>query len=151
MPAPTTMKEVIQNHNLVHLATIDNTGNPCVRVLSYAAGEEDNVLYFVTDRASRKVDQIRQNPWVGFAIDRDVQSLEEMATSKYIKGTAIATIIEDQEEMQKAMGFLLAKLPYLADLPGDPADLVGIRLTLQKVLVTDHTVGFGHTEEVDFP
>lgn len=150
MSARTTMNEVIQSHNVVHLATIDSTGDPCVRVLVYAAGEVDNVLYLLTHKESRKVTQIRRHPRVGFAIDRDAQSREEIAKSKYIKGKGTAVIIKDQDEMQKAMRALTARFPYLAEQPGDPADFVSIRLTLQEVIVSDHTLSFGHTDEVNF-
>lgn len=150
MPSLTTMKEVIRDHNLVHLATIDSAGDPCVRVLVYAAGKEDNVLYLLTHKESRKANHIRRNPRVGFAIDRDAQSKQEIAGSKYIKGKGIAEIIKDQNEMRQAMEALLARFPYLAEQPGDPADFVGIRLTLQEVIVSDHTISFGHTDKVNF-
>lgn len=149
MSAHTTMKEVIQGHNVVHLATIDSTGDPCVRVLVYAVGEVENVLYLLTHRESRKVTQIRRHPRVGFAIDRDVQSRQEIAKSKYIKGKGTAVIITDQDEMQKAMASLTARFPYLAEQPGAPADFVGTRLTLQEVIVSDHTISFGHTDEIN--
>ena len=151
MSARTTMNEVIRSHNVVHLATIDASGDPCVRVVDYAVGEEENVLYFITHKASRKVSQISTNPRVGFAIDRDAPSMEELAASKYIKGTATAAVINDSDEMKKAMGLLLAKFPFLADMPGDPSDFVCVCLTLRKVLVTDNTVSFDYTEEVNFP
>lgn len=151
MSARETMNEVIRNHSLVHLATVDASGDPCVRAVDFAAGEAENVLYFVTHKLSRKVAQISLNSRVGFAIDREAPTMEEIAAGKYIKGTATAAIIDDQDEMQKAMTLLLAKFPFLADMPGDPADFAVIRLTLQEVLVTDNTVSFGHTEEIDFP
>jgi hypothetical protein len=47
MSAKETMVEVIGSHNLVHIATIDSDGMPCVRGVDYAVGDKENILYFV--------------------------------------------------------------------------------------------------------
>lgn len=75
---------------------------------------------------------------------------EDLAKLKYIKGTGTATVIEDLEEMQKALGLLIRKFPFLAKLPGDPSDFVGIRVELKNVLITDNTIHFGNTEKVNY-
>lgn len=59
-------------------------------------------------------------------------------------------IIEDQDDMRKAMDALMARFPYLTEQPGDPAYFAGIRLTLQEVIVSDHLISFGPTENVGF-
>ena len=150
MSAEQTMKEVITTHNLMHIATVDEKGLPCVRGVDYAVGDPANVLYFITSKDSRKVAQLSSNNRVAIAIDRDCPGFEELAQLKYIKATGTASVIDTPDEMQKAMGLLLAKFPFLSDLPGDPADFVGIRVTLNQVLVTDNTISFGHTEQIDF-
>ncbi len=52
--------------------------------------------------------------------------------------------------MKLAFGLLLEKFPFLADLPGDPSDFAGVKIELKNVLVTDNTIEFGHTEEINF-
>lgn len=150
METKETIREVIQSHNLVSLATVDTDGLPCVRSVDFAPGEEENVLYVITHKASRKVQQIRDNGRIAFSIDHDCPTWKDLQNLKYVKGSGTAVIIEDPAEMQKAFGLLLQKFPFLKDLPGDPADFVGIRLELKTVLVTDNTIGFGHTETVEF-
>lgn len=150
MSALTTMKEVIQGHNVVHLATIDKAGDPCVRALVYASGDEDNILYLLTRDNSRKIEHIWQSPNIGFAIDRDVKSREELTSIKYIKGKGTAVIVSDRDDMQKALDALVAKFPFLAAHADNPADIVVIRLLLQEVIVSDHSIRIGHTEEVNF-
>ena len=125
-----TILEVLGSHNLVSLATVDSDGLPCVRSVDFVSGEEENILYAITHKDSRKVQQIRANG--------------------NVKGSGTAAIIEDPAEMQKAFGLLLQKIPFLKDLPGDPADFLGIRLEMKRVLVTDNAVGFGHTETVEY-
>ncbi len=150
MSAKETMLEVIKSHNLVHIATIDSNGLPCVRGVDYAAGNEENILYFVTKKDSRKIGHLVQNSNIAFAIDHDCPVWEDLAKLKYIKGTGTATVIEDPEEMQKAFGLLIQKFPFVAELPGEPSDFACIKVELKNVLVTDNTIEFGNTEEIIF-
>ncbi|MBT8352587.1 MAG: pyridoxamine 5'-phosphate oxidase family protein [Deltaproteobacteria bacterium] len=150
MPAKETMLEVIQSHNLVHIATIDPNGLPCLRGVDYAEGEPENILYFLTRKDSRKIGHLAQNNNIAFAIDHDCPAWEDMAKLKYIKGTGTATVIDDPEEMQKAFGLLMQKFPFLAELPGEPSDFAGVKVELKHVLVTDNTIDFGNTEEIKF-
>ncbi len=150
MSAKETVKEVVSGHNLVRIASLDTQGLPCLRSVDYAVGEAENILYFITQRDSRKVQQITDSAYVAFAIDHDCTSMEDLAALKYIKGSGTAALIQDPEEMQKAFGLLMQKFPYLKDLPGDPSDFVGIKVELKEVLVTDNTISFGDTQTVTY-
>ena len=145
-----TVNEVLNGHNLVRIATIDSGGAPCVRSVDYATGDSENTLYFITQKDSRKAQQIENNGNIAFAIDHDCPTWDDLQKLKYIKGTGTATLVEDPEEMQKALGLLMQKFPFLKDIPGDPSDFVGVKLELKEVLVTDNTIEFGHTETVNF-
>jgi nitroimidazol reductase NimA-like FMN-containing flavoprotein (pyridoxamine 5'-phosphate oxidase superfamily) len=142
------VKEILAAHNLVHIATTDSDGMPHVRGVDYAVSEKENVLYFITRNDSRKVRHITGNRNVAVAIDHDCPTWKELQAAKYLKGTATAAAVTDPEEMQKAFGLMVQKFPFLKDLPGDPSGSVAIRIELREVLVTDHTVGFGHTETI---
>ena len=150
MSAKETLKEVVEGRNLVHIATIDYNGAPCVRGVDYAVGDRENILYFVTRKDSRKVQQVTNNGNVAVAIDQDCPEWDDLQKLKYIKGTGTAKLIEDPEEMQKAFGLLMQKFPFFENLPGEPSDFVGIKVELKEVLVTDNTISFGHTEEVTY-
>jgi len=150
MSAKEKINNVVKNHNLVHIATVDENGLPCVRGVDYAAEDGANCLYFTTHRDSRKVQHIRNNSNVAFVIDRDSPSWEELQELIYIKGTGTASVIEDPEEIQKVFGMVIQKFPFLKDLPGEPADFVGVRIDFGEVLLTDNTIQFGHTETVNY-
>ncbi len=150
MTAKETMMDVIATHNLLHIATIDSNGLPCVRGVDYAAGSSENVLYFITQKDSRKVSHITQNSNIGFAIDNDCPVWEDLIQLKYIKGTGTASVVENPEEMQMVFGLLMKKFPFLANLPGDPSDFACIKVELKNVLVTDNAIEFGHIAEVNF-
>jgi len=144
------VRVIIDGHNLVHIATIDSNGMPCVRGVDYATDDSENILYFITRKDSRKVQQIKQNPNIAFAIDHDCPTWDDLQKLKYIKGTGMATSVENPEEMQKAFGLLMQKFSFLENIPGEPSDFSVIKLELNEVLVTDNTIGFGHTESVTY-
>ena len=148
MSAKETMNNVIKSHNLMHLATVDSDGLPCLRGVDFAVGDEENILYFITQKNSRKVRQINNNNNIAISIDHDCPSWEDLGKLKYIKGTATAKVIDNPEEAMKAFGLLQQKFPFLAELPGDPSDFVSIKVELKNILVTDNTIKFGYTEEL---
>jgi general stress protein 26 len=144
------INDVVMNHNLVHLATVDADGQPHVRGVDYAAEEGAGCIYFVTQKTSRKVQHIMGNQNISFVIDHDCPSWEMLQELIYIKGTGVANIVEDPEEMQKAFGLLMQKFPFLSELPGEPTDFVGVRIDFKEVLLTDNTISFGDTETVNY-
>lgn len=150
MSAKQTMTDVLKTHNLMHIATIDTSGMPSVRGVDFALGGKENILYFMTRKDSRKVAHLSGNSTVAIAVDHDCPTFEDLTALKYIKATGTAAVIDTPEEMQQAMGLLMDKFPFLSDLPGDPEDFVGIRVTLEDVIVSDNTIAFGHTEEISF-
>ncbi len=145
-----TIKEIVKNHNLMHIATVDSNGMPCVRGVDYVMGESENILYFMTHKDSRKVEQIRNNENVAIAIDHDCPEWDDLQKLKFVKGTGIATIIEDPGEMKKVVELLSEKFPFLNDIPGDPSDFRGMKVVLKEILLTDNTVSFAHTETVNY-
>ena len=150
MSARETADLVLQENNMVHLATIKADGTPAVRGVDFAAEEGAGCLYFMTGANSNKVAQIRANPNVAFAIDHDCPSWEMLQELKYIKGFGTAVIVEDMEETQKTVGLIMAKFPFLVNLPGEPTDFVAVRIDFKRVEVTDNTISFGQTEVVEF-
>lgn len=140
--------EVVKSHNLMSISTVDENGMPKARGVDYAMGEDESVLYFITHKMSDKVKEIKANNNVFVVIDHDCHSMEELVKLRYIKASGKAYIGETPEKIQKAFGLIIEKFPFLKDLPGDPSDFVGVRVELDRALLTDNTVQFGHTEEI---
>lgn len=144
------IKEVIKNHNLMCISTIDENGMPKARSVDYAIGEDESVLYFITNKATDKIKEIKNNNNVYVVIDHDCSSMEELQQLKYIKASGKAYIAETSEETQKTFMHILEKFPHLKDLPGDPSDFVGLRVELDEVILTDNTVHFGYMEDISY-
>lgn len=142
--------DVLKNHNLLCLATIDENSMPKARSVDYAMDKDESVLYFVTNKCTDKVKEIEKNNNVYVVIDHDCSSMEELQNLRYIRATAKAYICDTPTEIQKIFGILLQKFPYLKDLPGDPSNFIGIRVELEKVTLIDNTVHFGYTERITY-
>lgn len=84
MNSKETIQEVVNDHNLVHIATIDSDGFPCVRGVDYAVGDSENILYFITRKDSRKVQHIKNNGNVAIAVDHDCAGWDDLQKLKYI-------------------------------------------------------------------
>jgi len=138
--------EVLTKHNLMHIATIDEQGNPKVRGVDFAVGDQENEVYFFTRRDSNKVRHISNHNRVSIAIDHDCPSMDDLKALQYIKATGKAETIETQEEGQKAMGLLISKFPFLAEIPGDPKDMVCVKVVMDEIILVDNTLSFGHEE-----
>ncbi|GAB4346165.1 MAG: hypothetical protein Kow0089_23410 [Desulfobulbaceae bacterium] len=144
------IQHVIDSHNLMHIATVDAAGAPHVRGVDYVGGDEENTLLFITNRASRKIEHIRNNPAVSVAIDRDCPEWEELAKLQYIKGSGTAEILEDPQDVQDVFSRLVVKFPFFKDFPVDAAQFVAVRVRLQEVYLTDNTISFGHTDTIRY-
>lgn len=140
-----TMIEVLKNHNLMHLATVDKDNLPHVRGIDYAIDEENNI-YFITAKNSRKIVHLMQNQNISFSIDHDCPEFSDLLALKYIKGTGVARIVNTPEEIQKGFGLVLQKFPYLENLPGEPSDYLVVTIKMIDIYVTDNTISFGNTE-----
>lgn len=142
------IKKIVESHELLRLATVDENGMPKVRSVDYAVDKEDeSVLYFMTFKQTNKVNELRKNNNVHVVIDKEAGSIEGLAQILYFKASGKAYEVNTQEEVQKAMGLIIEKYPYLSDLPGDPSMMTVFRIELDKVVVTDNSVEFGYMEE----
>ncbi len=149
------MKEKIQNilqkHELLRLGTLDANGFPNVRSVDFAVDPQDeSKIYFTTFTATNKVKEIAADNRVYVVVDDAAHTIEELSQIQYIRGTGEAFQVATPEEMQKAMGLLMTKYPFLKDLPGDPSMMSVYRIEMKEVKVTDNSLGFGHMDVVTY-
>lgn len=141
------IRKIVDGHLLMRIATVNEENFPKVRSVDFAADEEkESILYFMTFKNTDKTKEIANNNNVHIVIDKDAESMEELGKILYLKATGKAYPVESQDEIQKAMGLIMQKYPYLSNLPGDPSMMALYRVELGKVTVTDNGVSFGHNE-----
>lgn len=144
------VREIIKGHNLMHISTVDSKGMPKSRGVDFVSGESENILYFITQKNSGKVKEIKNNANVFAVIDHDCVNMEELNKLKYFKASGTAEIIEKPEGIQTVFAKILQKFPFLKGLPGDPSAFVAVKVILKEINITDNTVKFGHTETINY-
>jgi general stress protein 26 len=150
MDSKEKVREIIKGHNLMHISTVDSKGMPRSRGVDFVGGESENILYFMTQKTSSKVKEIKNNPNVFVVIDRDCPNMEALIKVKYLKASGKAEVIENPEGIQKVFGILLQKFPFLKDLPGDPSAFVAVKVVLKEITIMDNAVQFGHSETINY-
>ena len=144
------VKEIVENHTLMCMATVDGNGLPKARSVNFAVGNDESVLYFITYKTTNKVNELKKNNNVYIVINNEGKTMQELANLKYLKASGKAYLCDTPEEAQKAFGLIMQRFPHLKDLPGDPSDFLAFKVELDKVTVTDNTVHFGFMEEVSY-
>jgi nitroimidazol reductase NimA-like FMN-containing flavoprotein (pyridoxamine 5'-phosphate oxidase superfamily) len=83
--------EYLSDHYYLNLATISPQGRPMVHTMAYVS--EGAVVYMATNKNTRKVQNIMQNPYVAYTIDEDDPDWFDMQALQ-IEGRAL--IITDE-------------------------------------------------------
>lgn len=135
--------EYLSDHYYLNLATISPQGRPMAHTMAYVS--EGAVVYMATNKNTRKVQNIMQNPYVAYTVDEDDPDWFNMQALQ-IEGRA--SIIEDEEELREVGEILAAKFPIAADMPPDP-DSIMIKIEPEVVHYLDYSIKFGYREQVN--
>lgn len=138
------IREYLATHYYLNLATVSPEGRPMAHTMAYVS--EDTTVYLATNRNTRKVRNIMQNPAVAFTIDEDDPDWFDMQALQ-VEGWA--SIVEDEGELRKIGEIMMGKFPVIADMPADP-DTILIKIVPDIVYYLDYNVEFGHREMVTF-
>lgn len=141
------MVKILDEHDLMTLATLTSEGLPRARSVDFARDTENPfLLYFMTFKSSAKVQDLSHENRVFVVVDKEAKSMEELATICYLKASGMATPLTDESSIMNAMHHIISKYPYLKDLPGDPSMMAFYQVELKDIQMTDNTLGFGHTD-----
>ena len=111
---PEQIQAILDTAKILHLGlAVEN--EPYVVPMNYGCTTEDGklVLYLHSALQGKKLDMIRANPHVFFAIDCDRVPFESVKPCQYglayssVMGRGTARIVEDVEEKKKAMSILM--------------------------------------------
>ena len=111
---PQQIRAIFDKGRVLHLGlAVDN--EPYVVPMNYGYTYENGnlVLYLHSALRGKKLDMIRSNPKVFFAIDCDIQPFESVKPCQYgmvyssVMGKGLARIVDDVEEKKQAMTVLM--------------------------------------------
>jgi general stress protein 26 len=135
--------EYLSSHYYLNLATVSPQGRPMAHTVAYVS--KDAVIYFTTNKNTRKVQNIMHNPYVAYTVDEDDPDWFDMRALQ-VEGKA--SIITDENELREVGEIMVAKFPVAADMPPDP-DIVMIKIEPEVIYYLDYSVEFGYREQVN--
>jgi PPOX class probable F420-dependent enzyme len=100
----------------VHLATIDEMGDPNIQPVWFYYDRNVNELYAITGKMTKKVQNVRSRPTIYFSIDDD------NFPYKGVKGKGRVTILEDSKEITPMVERIIMK--YLGTLDHAVAKMI---------------------------
>ena len=136
--------DIMQNHNILTLATLREDGYPQANTVTYAS--DGLTMYIATALESQKIKNIKNSNKVSLTIDKDY---EDWNTIKGLSMAATAEILTNPDDIQKAMNCLVKKFPFLAEMPESEDPLAVVRFTPKIISVLNYELGFGHTELIE--
>jgi len=122
------MKELILRKDTCVLATVAE-GKPHCSLMSYIVDPECRELYMVTQRQTKKYQNLLANPWVSLLIDtREDTRHSELRQKKALTISGLFQKVKARE-MKALRAKFIEKHPQLQDLLQDPAaEIFCIRL-----------------------
>ena len=131
-------------HPYLRLATVTGDCTPQVHTVGYVS--ENAIVYFVTDRKSRKAANIFKNPAVAYAVD---ENYEDVMAIQGVQMEGKASLITMETEAIKLLDLMGQKFPELENIPPNP-NLVFFKIEPFRGFFLDNTVDFGHRDMVKF-
>jgi len=129
------MKALAKQKDTCVLATVSG-GNPHCSLMAYATDDDCREIYMVTQKGTKKYNNLIKNPSVSLLID----TREEQTTSRslQVKALTIAGLfqeIDDERKKKLIRTRLLERHPYLAGfIDQTDAELICIKATSFLVL-----------------
>ena len=136
--------DYLASHSYMRLATVTPQGKPLAHTVGYASSGA--VVYFVTDRRTRKAQNIAKNPDVAYTVD------EEYLDMNRIKGVQMegrAAILSEESDIKEAAALLEKKFKDMPELPKD-FEWVFVKIDPVQCYFHDYSKGFTHADEVRF-
>jgi nitroimidazol reductase NimA-like FMN-containing flavoprotein (pyridoxamine 5'-phosphate oxidase superfamily) len=136
--------KVLDSNRIMTIATNRIDHYPQATIVSY--GHDGLILYFFVGRESQKATNIAHDNRVSVAIGQDTN--DPLAIESLSLG-GIATLVEDEGEIEHARRLLLRKYPEYAGEPEpDLSTIMLVRVTPEVISLLDYSQGFGHTDLV---
>ena len=130
-------REIIKANNYCALVTIDSKGLPQVRTMNPFPLEDEIVIWFATNRNSRKVGEIKKNPNVC------VYYADHSKAKGYVAINGKAVIIDDKELLIKK------KRGYWEGIPGWQDKFVLIKIIPKTMDVINYGQGISGDSETN--
>ncbi len=138
------IEDYISKRKFINLATSSKKGDPLSNPLAYV--NIGNDVYFSTNKMTRKVKNILENPNVAYTIYDNTDHLDEI---RLLQMEGKATIIKDKRKHQEIINMLKEKYPISKTIPLN-SDTVVVKITPKSCYFFDYIKRFGQIEKIKF-
>jgi nitroimidazol reductase NimA-like FMN-containing flavoprotein (pyridoxamine 5'-phosphate oxidase superfamily) len=108
------MKALAKQKDMCVLATVSG-GNPHCSLMAYATDDDCREIYMVTQKGTKKYQNLIENPSVSLLIDtREEQAVSRPLQAKALTIAGLFQKIDDQGKKSLARARLLERHPHLA-------------------------------------
>lgn len=134
----------LASHLYLRLGTVTADCTPQVHTVGYVS--EGCTAYFVTDRKSRKAENIQKNPAVSYSVD---ENYNDFMAIQGVQMEGRASLVTLETEAMKILDLMAQKFRDMENIPANP-DLVIFSIKPSRGFFLDNTVSFGHRDMVEF-
>lgn len=131
-------------HPYLRLATVTAGSTPQVHTVGYVS--EGATVYFLTDRKSRKAENIYRNPAVSYAVD---ENYDDVMAIQGVQMEGTASLVTMETDGIRILDLMAQKFPGIENMPPNP-DLVCFKIEPAIGFFLDNTVSFGHRDRVEY-
>jgi general stress protein 26 len=139
----TKIADYLTAHRYLRLGTVTGNSTPQVHTVYVS---EDCTVFFITDKKSRKAENIFANPAVAYAADENYDDIM-FILGVQMEGTASLVTLET--EVLKIFDRMTQKFTGLEQMPPNQ-DLVIFKIEPDRAYFLDNNVAFGRRHCVKF-
>ena len=143
-PVKKKISDFLARHYYLRLGTVTAACTPQVHTVGYVA--EDCLVYFITDKKSRKAENIYRNPAVSYAVD---ENYEDLLAIQGVQMEGRASQVTGEAEAKRLLGLIMQKFSGMGQIPANP-NLVFFRIEPSRGYFLDNSISFGHRDMVEF-
>ena len=138
------IRQYLEERMYINLGTVCADGTPLVHTVGFVT--DGDAVCFMTDKRTRKAQNIVGNKAVAFTSDKDEP---EIAKIQGVQMSGTALRVEDGAEVQRVMGMLVGKYPNLSEMPPNE-NYVVFRVAFKEGVFIDNMQGFGNRDSVSY-
>ena len=136
--------DYLSRRKFLTLATSNKKGEPLTHPMAYI--NIGPTVYFSTNKKSRKVKNIEENPNVAYSVYDETEHLDEVRS---IQMEGEASIVNNKKESQDIHKMLNKKFPTMEYMPSD-LDGIIIKIDPKICHFSDYIKKFGERQRIEF-
>jgi len=140
----TNISAYLASHVYMRLGTVTPHSKPQVHTVGYVS--EGCTVYFVTDRKSRKAENIFRNSAVAYTVDENYDNIMGI---QGVQMEGQASLVTMETEAMRLLELMAQKFADMEKMEPNP-DLVIFKIEPTRGYFLDNTRAFGHRDMIEF-